>query len=280
MLVLFTPVIWSSWSTLQSSVAVFQVIMPLMIIDRNWLQCSECDIRSSFTHFHPAGLLREPASFERFCGWWLTGGNTCLTAVQSGPLLSVCVFTLSQPFFPETDLTGYLTDRTSVVEPCSPGTSPGHIWPPVYIPLSLCAASQSMLRTATKKKKKKSQSVTEITVCVWKIFCHNQMSQILWHVGRALCEHTNITHQHEAWMHTPERLFMHTKQNNCCRCCQCLISKTIYFRTICYVIKIANKTFFYQQIWNQTSGVHFYIEVIFCVPLRLLPRRKMSLIYV
>lgn len=103
--------------------------MSLMIIDRNRLQCSECDIRSSFTQFHPAGLWRDPASFERFCGLWLTGGNTCLTAAKSGSF-SQCVSSLSPGLFPETDwLTGCLTDRTSVVEPCSPGTSPGHIWP-------------------------------------------------------------------------------------------------------------------------------------------------------
>ena len=241
-----------------------------MIIDRNWLQCSDCDIRSSFTHFHPAGLLREPASFERFCGW-LIDWREYLSYRRSvrGPF-SLRVSSLSPGlFFPpsETDLTSYLTDRTSVVEPCSPGTSPGHIWPPVYIPLCLCAASQSMLRTATEKKaKKKSHSVTEITACVWKIFCHNQMSQIFWHVGRALCEHTNITHQHEAWMHTPGRLVMHTKQNNCCRCCQFLIKKTtIYFRTICYVIKIANKAFFLpanlkSNLWSTFLHLGYFLR--------------------
>lgn len=127
--------------------------MSLMIIDRNRLQCRDCDIRSSFTQFHPAGLLRHPASFERFCGLWLTGGNTCLTAVHSGSLssLHVCLHSLPAFFLKTGWLTGCLTDRTSVVEPCSPGTSPGHIWPQYTSLPCLRKESQPALRTAAKK---------------------------------------------------------------------------------------------------------------------------------
>lgn len=200
MLVLFTPLVRPSRRTPQSSITVFSVIMSLMIIDRNQLQPSECDISSPSPLFHPAGLSRDPTSFEYFCGLWLTEGNTCLTAVHSQ---TACLASL-QDF-----CRNWLTDRTSVVKPCSPETSPGDIWPQ-YTSLLV-----SEWRPDAQHSERKA-IVTGITTFVRKIFCHNQICHILGHVDLAACEHTNITlHGHEEKVQARDAL-MHGKHQDGC----------------------------------------------------------------
>lgn len=151
--------------------------MCLVIIDRNRPQCSECDIRSSFTQFHPTGLLRNPASFERFCGSWLTGGNTC-----GAPSLCVCVCVSPLPlslslspsaFLKPTDwLTGYLTDRISVVEPCSPGIGPGHIWPQYTSP----RVSAPHLSQSSRLKQRKPECDRNNCVCMEDILSQSNVA--------------------------------------------------------------------------------------------------------
>lgn len=216
--------------------------MSLMIIDRNQLRCSECDIRSSFTQFHPASLLRDPASFERFCGLWLTGGNTCLAAVQADSFLC-CVSSLSSSPFPETGwLTGCLTDGASVVEPCSPGTSPGHIWPPVYIPPVSLHGVTVNVQDCNQKKKKSQECDRNNCMRVEDILSQSNVSDLLTCRHRSLWTHINMKHEctcQSLYLCTQSITMAADAVNSWFQ----KLFKPFFFCTISHFTKTVNKTF-------------------------------------
>lgn len=80
---------------------------------------------------------------------------------------------------------------------------------PVYIPLCLYTASQSMLGTATKRA-----GECDGNMCTEYILSQSNVSDPLTCRHNTVHKHTNTTHtQHlEARMHTREHLFMHTEQ--------------------------------------------------------------------
>lgn len=164
-----------------------------MIIGRKRFQCRKCDIRSSFTQFHPAGVLRNPAPFKHVCGRQLIGGLVVLLPFSGAPSLR-CASSLSFTVLPWKWLTDQVCDWQ---DQCSRTVftrdhSRSHMTP------GICPrVSRHCITVSAQDRNTKSQSVTEVTVCAWTVACHNQMLQSLWFVDAAPCEHTKITQRYE-----------------------------------------------------------------------------------
>lgn len=125
------------------------------------------------------------------------------------PLLSACVFR-SLPTSSWNWLTGFLTDRTNVVEPCSPGTRPGHIWPQ-YTSLYVATLHHSQFSGLQPKK---------AWECDGNICMHMEYILSQSNVSDSLtCRHNAVwTHQHHTYTtgsqsaHSTASIYAQSKQ--------------------------------------------------------------------
>lgn len=123
----------------------------------NWQAPTLVELVWHWVLFHPVPACRpleRSRIIERFCGLWLTEGNTCLPAVQSGSFpgrmssLSPSLFF----FLPETGwLADWLSDwRDQCSRTVFTGDQPRSHMTPVYVLPCLHAASQLIPSNATK----------------------------------------------------------------------------------------------------------------------------------